>query len=111
MIQLQNAFVVILAQLLTASWDIVNVRYENYQVARNDRREIFQAAYERGGDRIAIRLPLEALDILKELEEQRPEGQEESWTWLEFFMDSSGTYRFEYKYGVPPSIVEQLKYS
>jgi len=110
-IQLQNAFVATLARFLTSPWDIVKVRYENYEVGKNNRREIFQADYEIGGDRTSIRLSLEALDILEELQQHRPEGQAESWTWLEFALDSAGRYRFEYKYGVPPLIAEQIRYS
>jgi hypothetical protein len=87
------------------------VRYENYQVTKSDRREIVAATYEMGGDSIAIGLPLAALDILAELFMQKPKGQAEPWSWLDFFMDSAGRYGFEYKYGVPPLIARQLEYS
>ena len=110
MIQLQNSFLIILAHLLKSPWDVVQVHYENYQVAKNDRWEIFQAAYETSGHRSAMRLPQEALDVLEELQKQIPEDQDEPWTWLEFSLESGGKYQFEYRYGMPPLIAEQLKY-
>lgn len=75
------------------------------------RRKIFQATYEIGGDQTPLRLSLDALAILAELQQQRPEGHADPWTWLEFVLDSAGQYRFEYKYDVPPLVAEQFMYS
>ncbi|WP_046972045.1 hypothetical protein [Dyella japonica] len=108
MIELQAAFVRKVIQALKAPWQAVSIHYENYPL-NGRRHEVFTSTFEGDGVKEEFRLSLEAIDVLAELQKQKPESQEE-WTWVEFSMDHSGKYCFEYKYGVPPFVAEQLRY-
>jgi hypothetical protein len=51
------------------------------------------------------------LDLLVELQQHPPQCQADKWTWLEFTLDNSGRYAFNYQYGTPPLTAKSLKYA
>jgi hypothetical protein len=110
MIELQDKFAVRMAGSVKTAWDEIRVHYENAEI-HGAQRAVFSAWSMLNGVKHSLTLPLEAMDLLAKLKQSRPEGQSENWVWLEFFMDNSGRYRFDYKYDAPPLISEQLKYS
>lgn len=110
MLALQNEFAVRVASSVKSPWDEIRVHYENAEVEGMP-REVFTASLRLNGAKQDINLALEALDLLVKLQQFPPQGQAERWTWLEFFMDKAGKYRFDYKYGNPPLIMEQVKYA
>jgi hypothetical protein len=110
MIELQNKFAAMVAGRMKSAWDEIRIHYENAPVAGVP-REVFTATFLLNGTKQQLKLPLEAIDLLVELKQNKPQGQSEEWVWLEFFMDKTGKYKFDYKYDNPPLIMEQLKYS
>lgn len=110
MLELQEKFIGIVVKGAPATWDRIEIHYENYdQDGEKIVKTISKAIAGQGSDR--LRLPLEGLRLLDELKTQIPAGQSEPWTWLEFSLDRQGKYKFDYKYGVPPLVAEALKYS
>lgn len=110
MIDLQDKFAARVAGLVKSPWDEIQVHYENAEMAGVP-REVFTASLLLNGAKQSIKLPLDVLDLLLKLKQLKPHGQSEGWVWLEFFIDKTGQYKFDYKYGNPPLIMEQVKYS
>jgi hypothetical protein len=109
-IDLQNKFAVCIANSVKAPWDEIRIHYENAEI-EGVAREIFSAYMIIEGTKREVEPPLEALDILIEMQQHKPQDQLESWLWVEFLMDKTGKYRFDYKYDTPPLIMDQIKYS
>jgi hypothetical protein len=110
MIALQNQFAQEVVQPISGAWDTVHVHYENASVEGTG-REIYTAYFLAGGVKHEFDPSLDAIDVLAELQRHPPSGQKEKWTWLEFDMDNTGKYKFDYKYGVPPHTATAVKYS
>jgi len=110
MIELQNQFAARVARSAKSAWDEIRIHYENAPV-EGVPREVYTSTFVHNGARQELKLPLEAIDLLVQLKQSKPQGQAEEWVWLEFFMDKTGKYKFDYKYDNPPLIMEQLKYS
>lgn len=110
MIELQNQFAARVAGAVKSAWDEIRIHYENAPV-EGVTREVFTASFLLNGTHQELKLPLEAIDLLVELKQHKPQGQAEEWVWLEFFMDRTGKYKFDYRYENPPLILEQVKYS
>lgn len=90
--------------------DEIRIHYENAPVA-GVTREVFTASFLFNGTKQELKLSLEAIDLLVELKKNKPQGQAEEWLWVEFFMDKTGKYKFDYMYDDPPLIREQVKYA
>ena len=103
MFQLQEKFAYELGSTMEVDWDAVKVHYENMTVD-GENHQMFVAIYFSRGIREQFDLTLEALDILEQLHNTQPTGQDEKWTWFDFEMNSAGKYDFFYKYGMPPQI-------
>ena len=103
MFQLQEKFAYELGSTMEVEWDVVKVHYENMTVD-GENHQMFVAIYFSRGVREQFDLTLEALDILEQLHNTQPTGQDEKWTWFDFEMNSAGKYDFFYKYGMPPQI-------
>jgi hypothetical protein len=110
MLELQNKFAAMVAGRMKSAWDEIRVHYENAPVG-NVAREVFTATFMLNGAKQQLKLPLEAIDLLVQLKQSKPQGQTEEWGWLEFFLDKTGKYKFDFKYDDPPLLMEQLKYS
>jgi hypothetical protein len=110
MIVLQDKFAARVADSMKSPWDEIQIHYENAEIEGLS-REVFTALLFFKGAKQDIKLPLEALDLLIELQKHKPQGPMEAWTWLEFLLDKTGKYKFEFKYGNPPLIMEQVKYA
>jgi hypothetical protein len=109
-IELQNAIAQQLALSVEEAWDSIQFHYENATVDGLN-REIFVAVFFNDGIKNQFTPTLEALDLFLTLRNSQPEGQNEEWTWLEFILERTGTYKFDYKYGLPPQIEIAIKYS
>lgn len=110
MIELQNRFAARLTGSVKQPWDEIRVHYENAEIG-GLHRVVFTSVLLVHGARQDLNLQLEALDLLEELKQCKPQGQADEWVWLEFIIDKTGKYKFEYKYDNPPLIMEQIKYS
>jgi hypothetical protein len=111
MIDLQNRFAAMVVSLAKVPWDEIRIRYENANVDGIP-REIHTSSTVSNGIKQRLKLPLQTLDILLELQKCKPQGQSDCWTWLEFvIVHKTGKYKFDYHYDNPPMIMEQAKYS
>ncbi|SFH72271.1 hypothetical protein SAMN04515618_102132 [Collimonas sp. OK307] len=110
MLELQDKFAAELMSSVKARWDLIQVHYENMAVD-GESHEIFLAFYFVDGMKNQFNLNLKCLDVLLDLSKRQPESQAEKWTWFEFVIDSAGKYKFNYKYGMPPHLATELKYS
>lgn len=107
MLKLQEQFIGELLNAVTEPWDRITVHYERYQWS-GDSSEMYMAHRHLGPEQSDIDLPLEALDALIALQEHPPQGQSEPWTWVEFTIDQTGQYHFDYRYGVPPLTAREI---
>lgn len=108
MLQLQDQFAYELGSNMGVPWDRVKVHYEQMVVDGED-QQVFVANYFSNGQQEQFDLSPECLDILNALNKSQPANQPEKWTWFIFSMDSSGKYKFDFKYGVPPHIASMMK--
>lgn len=109
MIDLQHKFINAILENVDGPWDRLEVHYE-YFVWEGDAIVNYTSEAIEGQTARELELSFEASAILRALHDCKPEGQTEPWTWLEFTLDSTGTYKFDYKYGVPPLAAEEIKY-
>lgn len=110
MIDLQNKFATRIANSMKSAWDEIWIHYEN-AIVEGEAREVFSASFVSNGVKNSFNLPLDAVDILVDLKRCKPENQADEWLWLEFFIDKTGKYKFDYKYEDPPLIMREIKYS
>ena len=110
MIDIQDQFAALLARSLKVPWDEIQVHYENAKIDEFN-REVFTSWRLLDGVKHEIRPSLESIDLLAELQKHKPQGQSDTWLWLEFSIDRKGKYRFDYKYDNPPLIMEQIRYA
>lgn len=110
LIDLQDMFASRVAGSVKSPWDEIRVHYE-HAAADGVPREVFTAYLLLNGAKQRLHLPLEALDLLVKMKRLKPDGQSQTWLWLEFTIDKTGKYKFDYQYDKPPLITEQLKYS
>jgi hypothetical protein len=111
MIEMLDEFAILVSRAVRHPWDEIRVHYESV-VVEDEPRVVFTSDFVHDGRSDDLKLPLEALDSLAKLQQARPEGQAERWTWLQFSMARTGKYKFDYKYDYPPLIkqrVEQAK--
>jgi hypothetical protein len=108
-LDLQRIFINELLKGVESPWDRLEVHYE-YFVWEGDAIVNYTSEAIEGQNARELELSLEASTILRALHDCKPEGQAEPWTWLEFSLDKSGAYKFDYKYGVPPLAAEEIKY-
>lgn len=108
MIALQEKFVVELLKPIGTSWDAVNIHFEHTEVNGNEFTKYIAKIYKNG---ILEQFDpsLDAIDILIEINETPPVGQQEKWSWVEFSIDSDGKYKFDYRYGIPPLVADTLR--
>lgn len=108
LIETQEKLVFALAKEVTGKWDAIKIHYE-YILLNGIQFEKYIAQKLVSGSVIDINLSLDMIDCFIELNEITPEGQSEKWSWLEFTLESSGKYYFDYKYGIPPLVSESIK--
>jgi hypothetical protein len=100
-LELQEEFIGELLSRAKHPWDRIEFHFERYEwqgrVLEFHTSEIFEASQ-------AHDFPPtnEALNLLVELNRCIPQGESERWTWLDFYIDNRGVYRFDFKYGLPP---------
>jgi hypothetical protein len=107
---LQEAFIAALIKEVPDAWDRIEVHYEHFEW-QGQTLEKYISNLILGGQASELPLSLEMLDLLVELQAHPPEGQFEKWTWLEFELDATGRYKFDYKYGTPPLAAKSMKYA
>jgi hypothetical protein len=107
---LQEAFIAALLKEVPDAWDRIEIHYEHFEW-QGRTLEKYISRSTRGGQAQELPLSLEMLDLLVELQQHAPEGQAEKWTWLEFTLDPSGHYKFDYRYGMPPLAAKSVKYA
>jgi len=108
-VDLQDQFATRVTRAATAPWEEIRIHYENIAI-EGKARVVYTSEYWRQGVAHDMSLSVEALYLLEKLKSAKTQTQNESWTWLEFSVDRSGKYHFEYKYSLPPLIQQQLKY-
>lgn len=107
MLQRQEQFISELIESLPEHWERIEVHYERYAWG-GEISEIYIANSFMGEQMTDLDLTLEALDELVALQAHPPEGQSEPWTWLDFTLDGTGRYHFDYQYGVPPRVAREI---
>ncbi len=107
---LQDKFATRMASLVESPWDEICVHYENAEIDGIS-REIFTSSVLIDGAKRELRIPLDAIDTLAQLQQQPPQGQKDKWVWLDFVVDKHGKYKFDFKYENPPLIMKQARYS
>jgi hypothetical protein len=109
MLELQEKFIEELLKGVRGAWSRIEIHYEYFEwdgdVFENYISKIYQ-----GQAAEHLSLSVDALDVLLDLQQCKPAGQSEQWTWFEFRLDSSGAYEFDYKYGTPPLAAEEMKH-
>ena len=108
MLQLQEQFINEVVEGIERPWTSLHVHYEHYRWSGGT-SEKYTASLKDGEDEDDLDLTLEAIDCLLEMQKQIPAGQAEPWTWLEFSLDETGRYSFDFKYGVPPMTEASLR--
>jgi len=109
-LELQQAFITALLKEAPAAWDRIEIHYEHFEW-QGKTFEKYISNTIRSGQATELPLSLEMLDLLVELQRHPPQGQADKWTWLEFTLDNSGRYAFNYQYGTPPLTAKSLKYA
>jgi hypothetical protein len=107
---LQEAFIAVLLKEAPATWERIEIHYEHFEW-QGKTFEKYISNTIRSGQATDLPLSLEMLDLLVELQQHPPQGQADKWTWLEFTLDDSGHYAFNYQYGTPPLTAKSLKYA
>ncbi|MBZ4395031.1 MULTISPECIES: hypothetical protein [unclassified Myxococcus] len=107
MLELQERFIEALLESVPEPWERVEVHYERYAWG-GDTSEIYVANGFLHEQRSDVDLTLEALEALRTLQEHTPARQREAWTWLLFRLDAEGRYHFDYRYGVPPLVAQEM---
>ncbi len=108
MLNLQEKFISEMLKGINRPWDSIKVHYENCEV-NGEISEMNTARLQSSDGEHDFDLSLDAMDCLVELKNHLPQGQSEPWTWVEFFIDKMGRYKFDYKYGLPPLTSDYLK--
>jgi len=98
----QRRFIDALVDAVDEDWDRIDLRYACVD-AGGESVPTYLAQAVRGGNAEQVHLSADALDALEALQRSRPAGQAEHWTWLEFSIDATGSFRFDYKYGASPA--------
>ena len=110
MIELQEKFIGVLLNAVPSDWKSIQIHYEYFSID-GMRFEKYVAKADSEWRTIEFDPPLDAIDVLVELNAMLPQGQSEKWTWLEFSMDRSGEYKFDYNYGTPPMVAKELSHA
>lgn len=110
MLETQKKFVTELAGAIPAGWQEVRVHFE-YATVEGEQYEKFVAKrFDDGNEsQFQFQLPLDALDVLIELNGDIPAGQSEKWTSVDVAIEASGKFRFDFGYGVPPLVAQSLQ--
>ena len=109
-IELQEKFIRALLAPVPSDWKSIHVHYE-YFILDGMRFEKYVAKANSERGTVEFDPSLDAIDVLIELNAVPPQGQSEKWTWLEFSIDRSGKYKFDYKYGTPPMVAAELSHA
>ena len=112
--ELHKNFINELLYDINFEWDKMELHFEYYPYppSYNDKGnfEIYVVKFYTGNDsRSDITLPLEANDALIEIHNEMSKNNKEPWTWVNFTLDNTGKYDFQFNYGVPPHVKERLK--
>ena len=107
MLNVQEKFVLEMLKGVSQPWDSIKIHYENCEV-NGEVLEIDTARVLSSDGEHDFDLSLDAINCLVELKSYLPQGQSEPWTWVEFFIDKTGRYKFDYKYGLPPLTADYL---
>jgi hypothetical protein len=110
MLQLQEKFIAELTKSAGEEWDRIDIHYE-YFPWQGTVIENYTSKVTSGEAARQLPLSFDVLEVVLALNECKPEGQTEKWTWFEFTMESDGSYKFEYKYGMPPLAADEIKYA
>jgi len=108
MIELQEKFVAEILRGRHAMWTSIHIHYERF-LWNEILLEKYTSEMMVAGKMCELDISLDAIDCLVELQECKPTGQEDAWTWLEFELTNSGKYKFDFHYGVPPLCAEAIK--
>jgi hypothetical protein len=106
-LEIQKQFVEGLTTSFHGGWDKIEIHYENF-VWTEGRSEKYRASRFIGDQVNDIDLGIELIEILEDLQKESGTNQNQQWNWLEFNIDNSGRYQFNYHYGVPPLIAEEI---
>jgi hypothetical protein len=108
MIQLQEQLIGEIVDLAPGHWDAIELHYELLPW-EGEWAERYSARWVRGDDADGLLLSHDALELLRTLNEAKPDGQQEKWTWLDFHLASDGRYSFDFQYDMPPMLAAELK--
>jgi hypothetical protein len=106
-IELQLKFIQLILNSIKTSWDSISIHFEYFDLD-GENYEKYVANIFHDGRKQQFHPGLDALDVLIELNKAPPEGQSERWSWVEFVIDKTGKYKFDYKYGLPPLVAEEI---
>jgi hypothetical protein len=100
-VELQEKFIDEVLRCVRVDWDRIEVHYE-YYVWKGNVLQQFTAQSFQGTAATDIDLSFAAANLMQEMRDSKPEGQAEHWTSMDFKLDGTGKFKFDYGYGLPP---------
>ncbi|HET7457401.1 MAG TPA: hypothetical protein VFJ74_07085, partial [Gemmatimonadaceae bacterium] len=86
---------------IDVDWDRVEIHYEFYVYEGTDLESSTSVSFL-GDAWTDLDLSFDALHLMRAMRNAKPEGQAEHWTSMDFRLDSTGKFSFDYGYGIPP---------
>lgn len=105
---LQQELVHEVLNCLAAPWDRVEIHYE-YVEWKGIPLESFTSDSFKGDVRNDLDLSFEAIALMRAMRKAKPEGQAENWSSFDFHLDSTGKYRFDHGYDLPPMAARKIR--
>ena len=100
LVELQQQFIREVVHCIQVEWDRVEIHNEFYVHEGTDLEQSTSVSFLR--DAWAdLDLSFDVLELIFAMRNAKPEGQTEHWTSMDFRLDSTGKFSFEYGYGIP----------
>lgn len=101
LVELQQQFIQEVVRCIQVEWDRLEIHYELYAYD-GDNLEQSTSVTMLGDARSDLDLSFDVLELMSAMREAKPGGQAEHWTSMDFRLDSTGEFSFDYGYGIPP---------
>jgi len=101
LVELQQQFIQEVVRCIQVEWDRVEIHYEFYVYEEDDLEQSTSVSIC-GDARTDLDLSFDVVELMFAMRKAKPEGQAEHWTSMDFRLDSTGKFSFDYGYGIPP---------
>jgi len=102
LLELQQEFIrEVLRCVQVEEWDRIEIHYEFYVWEGVDLEQSTSNSFV-GDVRTDLDLSFDAIELAFAMRNAKPDGQAEHWTSMDFRIDSTGKFSFDYGYGLPP---------